>query len=235
MGFWHISFCGPLRHEVTTATAVCGRFSQLNCRDTLSRACVAKRDGERSFLLFYIFVLLSCCLPLALCGCFGGQIIGATATATNAGSLRVSPNTVSFGTVAMGATASTAVSVVNQGSAAVNVSQISVSGQAFTVNGAGNLPITVAAGGAYSVNVNFVPTGTGTAAGQLTIASDAATDPTLVVGLSGTGTAVTATPIPELISLSCAFNGATGSALDNCTVSLNSSAANGGFGVGVAR
>src|SRR5271163_4408972 len=119
MGFWHISFCGPLRHEVTTATAVRGRFSQLNCRDTLSRACVAKRDCERSSLLFYISILLSSCLPLALCGCLGGQIIGATATTANTGSLHVSPNSVSFGAVAMGTTASKIVSVVNQGTTAV--------------------------------------------------------------------------------------------------------------------
>lgn len=128
------------------------------------------------------------------------------------------------------------VSVVNQGTAAVNVSQISLSGQAFTVNGAGNLPITVAAGGTYGISVNFVPTGMGTEAGQLTIGSNAATDGTLVVALSGTGTGITpsATPSPELMSLACAFNGVNGSAIDNCSVELNSAAANGGFGVSLS-
>ena len=136
----------------------------------------------------------------------------------------------------MGTMASTIVSVVNQGTTAVNVSQISVSGQAFSLSGDGNLPVTVAAGGTYSVNVNFVPTGIGAAAGQLTIASNASNDGTLVVGLSGTGTGTTvgATPIPILTSLSCASNGATGSAIDTCTVALNSAAANGGFAVNLS-
>jgi hypothetical protein len=236
MGLGHISFCGPLKHEVTTATAVRGRFLQLNRRDTHSRACLAQPDCQRSFLISIIFILLSCCLPLTLCGCFGGQLIGASVAAGNAGSLQATPNSVSFGGVAMGTTASKVVSVVNQGTAAVNVLQINVSGQAFSLSSEGNLPVTVAAGGTYSVNVNFVPTGIGAAAGQLMIASNAATDGTLMVGLSGTGTgtAVSATPSPVLTSLSCAANDATGSALDGCTVVLNSPAANGGFTVSLS-
>ena len=136
----------------------------------------------------------------------------------------------------MGTTASKIVSVVNQGTAAVNVSQINVSGPAFSLSGEGNLPFTVAAGGTYSVNVNFIPAGIGAAAGQLTIVSNAATDGTLTVGLSGTGTetTVSATPSPVLTSLSCASNGATGSAIDICTVALNSAAANGGFAVNLS-
>src|ERR1700722_1249887 len=231
MGLGHISFCGPLKHEVTTAAAVRGRFLQLNRRDTHSPACLAQPDCERSFLVFIIFILLSCCLPFALCGCLGGQLIGAPVAAANAGSLQATPNSVSFGAVAMGTTASTVVSVVNQGSAAVNVLQLNVSGQAFSLIGQANLPVTVAAGATYGVNVNFVPTGMGAAASQLTIVSDAPSDGSLMVGLSGTGTAASATPSQELISLSCAFNGATGSATDNCTVMLTSAAGNGGFTV----
>src|ERR1700691_901519 len=97
MGVGHISFCGPLKHEVTTATAVGGRFLQLNCRDTHSRACLAQRDRECSFLIFIILILLSSCLPLALCGCLGGQLIGSAVAAANAGSLQATPNSVSFG------------------------------------------------------------------------------------------------------------------------------------------
>ena len=178
-----IPFRAPLTHKLTAADD--DRVSELNCRGAHSRAC-ATTPGRKSLLLPpYVFILLACCLTLALCGCFGGQIIGANA---NAGPLQVSPNSVSFGGVATGATATTNVNVVNQGSAAVNVSQISVSGQAFSVSGAGNLPITVPAGGTYGISVNFVPAGMGAAAGQLTIASDATADGTLVVDLSGTGT-----------------------------------------------
>jgi ASPM-SPD-2-Hydin domain-containing protein len=234
MGWGHIFFCEPLRVEATTATAVPGRFSQLNCRDTHCRACVAQRDCDRRSLLFPIFVLLSSCLPLALCGCFGGQLIGAPVTVATTGSLQATPNSVNFGEVTVGATASKIVSVVNQGSSAVNVSQISVSGQAFSLSSEGDLPFTVTAGGTYSVTVNFVPAVIGASAGQLTIATNATTNGTLQVGLSGTGTAVSATPSPELTSLGCAFNSATGSAIDTCTVALNSAAANDGFAVSLS-
>ncbi len=91
--------------------------------------------------------------------------------------------------------ASTTVTVVNQGSAAVKVSQVSLAGQSFTVSGAGDLPITVAAGGSLNLGVSFSPASTGTATGELMIASDAAANGALVIGLSGSGTTAGA---PEL-------------------------------------
>jgi hypothetical protein len=224
-----IPFRAPLMHNVAKADD--DRVSELICRDAHSRACAVTPGRNRLFRPPYAFILFSCCLSSLLCGCFGGQIVGANA---NAGSLQVSPNSVSFGRVPTGTMASTNVNVVNQGSAAVNVSQISVSGQAFSVNGTGNLPVIVPAGGAYSISVNFVPTGMGAAAGQLMIASNATADGTLVVGLSGTGTAASAVTSLELTSLSCAFDGATGSAIDNCTVALNSAATSDGVTVSLS-
>ncbi len=134
----------------------------------------------------------------------------------------------------MGNTAIASISLVNQGSAAVKVSQMSASGQAFSVSGEGDLPVSVAAGGTYSFNVNFSPTATGAATGELTISSDSTANGTLVIGLSGTGTAASQTNPPELSSLSCVSGTVTGAGVDNCTVTLSSAAASGGFTVSLA-
>ncbi len=134
----------------------------------------------------------------------------------------------------MGKTASANVSLMNPGSAAVKVSQMTVSGQAFSVSGEGDLPVSVAAGGTYSFNVNFSPTATGAATGELTISSDSTANGTLVIGLSGTGTAASPTNPPELSLLSCVNGAVTGAGTDSCTVTLSAAAASSGFAVSLA-
>jgi hypothetical protein len=141
---------------------------------------------------------------------------------------------VSFGGVALGTTASETVSLVNQGSAAVTVSQVSVSGQPFSVSSEGDLPITVAAGTTFSLSVNFSPGAAGTAAGQLTIGSSGTADGTLTIGLSGVGTAGSAANSPELSSFNCDQVAVTGAGNNSCTVTLGAAAASGGFAVNLA-
>jgi hypothetical protein len=136
--------------------------------------------------------------------------------------------------VALGTTASETVSLVNQGSAAVTVSQVSVSGQPFSVSSEGDLPITVAAGATFSLSVNFSPGAAGTAAGQLTIGSSGTADGTLTIGLSGVGIAVSAANSPELSSFNCDQAAVTGAGSDSCTVTLSAAAASGGFTVNLA-
>jgi len=136
--------------------------------------------------------------------------------------------------VALGNTTSETVSLENQGSAAVTVSQVSVSGQPFSVSGEGDLPITVAAGGTYSLNVNFSPSAAGTTAGQLMIGSNANADGTLMIGLSGEGTAASAAISPELSSFNCDQAAVTGAGTDSCTVAVSAAAASGGFAVNLA-
>ena len=116
----------------------------------------------------------------------------------------------------------------------MQVSQISLVGQAFSVSGGGDLPITVAAGGTFSISVNFSPAMMGTTTGQLTITSNAETNGSLVVGLSGTGIAAGATNSPELSSFTCVDATVTGPASDSCTIGLSAAAASGGFAVSLA-
>ena len=123
---------------------------------------------------------------------------------------------------------------MNQGSAAVQVSQVSLAGQSFTVSGAGALPITVAAGGTLSMSVNFSPAAMGAATGELTISSNAANDGTVVVGLSGTGTSAPASNTTNLSSLSCDTASMTGAGVDSCMVTLAAAAPSGGTPVNLA-
>ena len=168
-----------------------------------------------------------------MCGCLGGTIIGPAASSSSS-SLRTSPNSVNFGGVALGNAASATVSITNQGTAAVTVSQVSVSGQPFSVGGEGNLPITIAAGGTYTLSANFSPSAVGTAVGQLMIGSNATADGTLTIGLSGVGTTASAVNSPGLSSLNCNQAAVTGAGSDSCTVTLSAAAASGGFAVSLA-
>ncbi|MGO8756760.1 MAG: choice-of-anchor D domain-containing protein [Terracidiphilus sp.] len=162
-----------------------------------------------------------------LSGCLGGKIID---PGSSTGSLSATTTTINFGGVPVGQTASTTVSLVNEGSAAVGVSQITVAGQGFSANG-GDLPVTVAAGTTYNLSANFTPTALGAVTGQLTITSSSASDGTLTIALSGTGTSASTA---SLSSLSCASGLITGPGTDNCSVTLNEAADSSGFTVSLA-
>jgi len=108
------------------------------------------------------------------------------ATATNSGVLVASPSQVTFGTVSIGQTASATVLLSNEGTAPLEITQLGLTGQSFSIADQNNLPITINAGATHSLNVQFIPVATGTAAGQLTVTSNASTNTTAVIGLSGT-------------------------------------------------
>jgi hypothetical protein len=148
----------------------------------------------------------------------------------DSGTLKASPNSVSFGAVSVGQTASTAVSLVNGGSAPVEITQLNLTGLPFSVVAPSDLPVTIAAGGTYSLNVQFDPAATGTVTGQLTVASNASTNGTAVIALTGTGMAAP----PALSALSCSSGAMTGSGTDACTVTLSTSAPSGGLNVNLS-
>ncbi len=111
------------------------------------------------------------------------------ANAADLATLVPSPGQVTFGNVSVGQTASAIVLLSNQGSAPLQITQLGLTGQPFSFAGQNNLPITVAAGGAYRLNVQFDPVASGIAAGQLTVTSNSSTGGVAVIGLSGTGSA----------------------------------------------
>ena len=181
---------------------------------------------------FFSALLFLCIFPqLLLTGCTSSLVHGGSSSAAGAGSLQVSPGVISFGSVVVGQTATSTVSLANPGSAAVEISSVTISGQSFSVTGAANLPITVAAGATYRLSVAFSPTVLGAAIGQLTISSNSSSLGALAVSLSGTGAA---TNTAALSGFSCASDSFTGPATANCGVTMSAAAGNGGVTVVLA-
>jgi len=110
-----------------------------------------------------------------------------TSNPAPAGSLSVSASSVNFGNVAVGNTKSTSITLSNGAAqtATVEVSQVTISGQAFSLTGV-TLPASLAPGHSITLTVDFRPSAAGNATGSITITSSAATA-NISVALSGSG------------------------------------------------
>ncbi|MGA9526807.1 MAG: choice-of-anchor D domain-containing protein [Terriglobales bacterium] len=119
-------------------------------------------------------------------------------TATAAGQLMVSPASVNFGNVAMGATGVQS-TILTASGGSVTVSGANSSSAQFELQGAA-FPFTIAAGQSISMNVAFTPQTSGAASGMLSFTSNAANS-SATASLAGTGTAPTVnlswSPTPE--------------------------------------
>lgn len=171
-------------------------------------------------------------LALVIGGCTSSQPAGKETTSQQlTGTLAVSSQTVAFGSVAVGQSASANVTVTNQGSAPVSISQVTITGQSFSSASQSQLPASVSPSGTFTFSVQFSPTGTGAASGQMTITSDSSSNSNILVGLSGTGTA---TATGSLSSLACTSASVSGATTDSCTVALSSAASTGGLSVNLS-
>lgn len=112
--------------------------------------------------------------------------IALSGTGTTEGQLSVSPATLKFGNVVVGADSSRNGSLTAS-DASVTVSSASSSSSEFVLSGI-SLPITIEAGQSVAFTVTFAPSATGTASATLTFASNASNSPT-VESLTGNGTA----------------------------------------------
>jgi hypothetical protein len=99
--------------------------------------------------------------------------------------LSISTTTLTFGNVAINTAATQSVTLTSTGTAAVTINGAAIAGAGFTVSGA-TLPVTLNPNQTVTLIVQFDPTVTGSASGQLTITSTSSTNPTSVIGLSGT-------------------------------------------------
>jgi hypothetical protein len=99
--------------------------------------------------------------------------------------LGANPATFNFGSVQVGSTGSTQITLTNGGTASVSIAQATASGTGFSVSG---LPAgsTIAAGQSASFTAQFSPTSSGNASGSVSISSNAPNSP-LTIALSGTG------------------------------------------------
>jgi hypothetical protein len=105
--------------------------------------------------------------------------------------LNVTPTSAAFGNVSVGTSVSQTIQLSNTGTAALTVSQLSVTGSGYST-GSVTLPITINPGQASTFNIQYLPTAAGSATGSVSIVSSAPNSPA-TIALSGSGLAATQT------------------------------------------
>ncbi|MCU1224397.1 MAG: choice-of-anchor domain [Edaphobacter sp.] len=114
--------------------------------------------------------------------------LSGTGTAVNP-RLTINVTTLSFGNTAVNSAATQTLTLTSSGTSAVTVSAAAISGAGFSIIG-GSFPVTLNPNQSLTLQVQFKPTTSGSATGQLTISSDSAPGSTTLISLSGTGTAL---------------------------------------------
>lgn len=176
-------------------------------------------------LLAILAVCFSC---LGVSGCGGVVALSASSSnKTDVTSLAATPSTVDFGNVGIGNAASQKISVVNNGSDSVQISQLALSSTAFSVDGEGKLPATLAVGASLSLNVHFTPNSDSDVSGELSVITSFSSSPATAIKLHGKG----ATGSAEISGLSCDQAQVSGAGTDSCTISTTMAASNGGLQV----
>jgi hypothetical protein len=134
-----------------------------------------------------IAVLILVSTMLGTAGCIGvtGKPIISSPTNPAAASISITPTTVNFGTVNVGATASQSMLIANNGTADLAISQVSTVGSAFSLSNLSS-STTVPAGQSATFTATFKPASAGSAAGSISIASNAPESP-LTISLTGMG------------------------------------------------
>jgi hypothetical protein len=122
-----------------------------------------------------------------LTGC-GGVSPGNSKGGSNGGStLAASPSALSFGNVQKGKSSNLSETLTNSGGSAVSITATNVSAASFSVSGL-SLPMTISPKQSATFTLTFAPTSAGSAGGTLAVVSDA-DNATLDIALSGTGMA----------------------------------------------
>jgi hypothetical protein len=114
--------------------------------------------------------------------------------------ITLEPASVSFGSVALGSSASQSVTITNGGGSNLKVTQASTTAAGVTITGI-TLPLTIEAGKQSTFNVIFAPKTAGALSGKVSVMSDVSSSPS-TVSLSGTGMAATALLTTSTTSLS---------------------------------
>jgi hypothetical protein len=97
------------------------------------------------------------------------------------------PSSVNFGNVQVGSSGSVFETLTNAGTASLTISSANTNGSAFASTGF-TPPVALAPGKSLTFQIRFVPTASGSAAGSLTVVSNAGAN-ALTIPLSGNGAA----------------------------------------------
>jgi Abnormal spindle-like microcephaly-assoc'd, ASPM-SPD-2-Hydin len=135
---------------------------------------------------------------ISILGCTGITVAPAASTqksqsAPAAAAISVSPQSISFGSVAVNGTLSQSVTISNTGGSNLTVTQASTSAGGFTITGM-PFPLVIGPGSQSTLNILFSPKSAAAVTGDVSITSDAANSPASV--------AVSATGIPSTSLLS---------------------------------
>jgi Abnormal spindle-like microcephaly-assoc'd, ASPM-SPD-2-Hydin len=117
---------------------------------------------------------------LSMAACMGGGVYNSI----EAGPLRASSSTVSFGNVTVGTSTAQLVSLENTGTSNVKISSVMVSGKGLSVSGGSK--VTLSPDQSVTFSVNFSPSGEGSVQGAVTVSSDARHSP-LRIPITGKG------------------------------------------------
>ncbi len=134
-----------------------------------------------------------------------------------AGTLSANLSSYNFNGVAVGSSSQETITLVNSGASTVTINQASASGTGFSVSGL-TTGQTIAAGAQASFTAAFAPAAAGSASGSITISTNAS-NPTLSIALSGTGTQGGLSANPASINFGSILIGGSGSS----TVTLTNS------------
>jgi hypothetical protein len=179
-------------------------------------ACTAP-SSKLDDLGAWLFAILGSCIVLAgLTGC------GFRANGSVAGALLVQPSTVAFGTVPVGQTATSKVSLLNETSGPIAVAQLNIAGQSFALINQSSPPVNIGAGDTYSFDVAFTPQQASSYSGQFT-ATNAAGNMVAQAPISGMGTGGSvSTPTLTISPTSLAFGNVTVNTASTLPVTLTS-------------
>jgi Abnormal spindle-like microcephaly-assoc'd, ASPM-SPD-2-Hydin len=114
-----------------------------------------------------------------------------------------SPSSIPFGSVTVGSSATSAITLRNTGNVAITVFSATTAGSDFAISGS-MFPFTLAAGASQTVNVMFAPSGSGAVTGSAAFVSNATNSPA-TIALAGSGTA----PVPHSVALAWETGGST--------------------------
>lgn len=141
-------------------------------------------------------------------------------TGTAAGQVTGNPSSQAFGSVIVGSQQTASQTITNTGGTSVSISQITVSGTGFSLSG-NPAPMTLTAAQSATFTVAFTPQTAGTASGNVKVTSNAS-NPTLTITLSGTGTAPQSGQLsitPATLALGNVVVGQSGTASGSLTAS----------------
>jgi hypothetical protein len=133
--------------------------------------------------------------------------------------LTLSASSLSFGSDTVNTAKTLSLTLASTGTSAVTVNSAAITGTGFTIVAA-SFPVTLNPNQSVTLQVQFDPTTTGAASGQITISSNSTTGGTAAVALSGTGTA--ASPQLTISASSLSFGSLTVNTASTLSLTLTS-------------